>query len=215
MPLPLTTKTQQSVFLRGALLYQYPDENLHKNLTSGAFLKELREEMESLGFERHDFFYEVIEIPCYSKYKQEFTRCFIGLNEPSARPIESLYKVWTTDKGAQLGISQQRGYLMGDSALHINHLIHGLGLEIPEEYLQMPDHLSILFELLAYSIEHRQPEEIRHLFNDHLDWLDDLEECLIQIDALPFFVKITGLFNDFLGYMHLFYTKNKKQGGKV
>ncbi|MCK8817018.1 molecular chaperone TorD family protein [Natroniella sulfidigena] len=190
MLLTIQNEVLPEIFLTIAEFYKYPDQKFYDALISDELLDELRERMEKIEV-KTDCLTQQADIPDFHQFKQEYLRCFIGMDQPSALPVESIYKVWTTDEQAQINIANEKGYLMGDSALHIKHLIEGLGLEIPEEYKQMPDHLTILLELLVYTIEHCQTDEVKQFLDDHFDWLTDFKERLIEIEALPLFISIT------------------------
>ncbi|MCK8825470.1 TorD/DmsD family molecular chaperone [Fuchsiella alkaliacetigena] len=204
----LTVQSDQlsDLFLIIADFYKYPDQEFYDQLISSKLLSELKEKMQKLELETSSINQD-FDIPDFDQFKQEYSRCFIGLNEPSALPVESVYKVWTTDSQAQVNIANEKGYLMGDSALHIKHLMSGLGLEIPREYQQMPDHLTILLELLAYIIEHRQADEIKQFLDDHFDWLMDFKSRLVEIEALPLFLRITECLMDCIEQTKTIYKK--------
>lgn len=187
---PSQKTAMAETFVTLAEFYKYPNEEFHRQLASQALLENLAFSITdasfACGFAQQDFI-----IPKLFELQQEFTRCFIGINGPSAVPIESIYKVWTTDKSAQLSIANKKGYLMGDAAIHIRHLLDGLGLEIPEEYRQRPDHLTILLELLAYLINNRNIQEVSGFLRDHFDWLTDFQSKLLEIKALPLYIHLT------------------------
>ena len=109
----------------------------------------------------------------------------------AALPVESLYKPWTKDHTCTLPFSKSKGYLQGDSALHIKFLLEKFQIEIPSEYAGMPDHLSILLELLAYFIEHAPEEFTAQFLAGHFDWLAEYEEKLIEVSGHPFYPRIT------------------------
>lgn len=109
----------------------------------------------------------------------------------AALPVESLYKPWTQDETCTLPFSKSKGYLQGDSALHIRYLLEKFQIEIPLEYAGMPDHLSILLELLAYFTEHAQDEFTAQFLADHFDWLEEYEQKLIEVSNHPFYPRIT------------------------
>lgn len=69
----------------------------------------------------------------------------------AAMPVESLYKPWTSLPGSQFGGA--RGLYLGDAARHVQALYEALKVEIPKRFAAMPDHLSLLCELLALYME--------------------------------------------------------------
>lgn len=93
----------------------------------------------------------------------------------AALPVESLYKPWRTPDGSQRA---SRGLYGGESAEHARALFAACGLETPQEFAAMPDHLALLLELLAFFLEGGNHEAARTLVQDHFDWLDDYDIAL-------------------------------------
>jgi putative dimethyl sulfoxide reductase chaperone len=106
-------------------------------------------------------------------------------------PVESLYKPWTQDESCTLPFAHSRGYLQGDSAMHIQFILGEFQIEIPLEYKGMPDHVSILLELLAYFIEHAPNEYTAEFIKDHFDWLAEYETKLMEVSNHTFYSKVT------------------------
>lgn len=156
--------------------YRFPEQDFFQELQAGKWHGELKEKPFQLNFQ---------------ELKEAYIDCFLGAGKESAPPIESIYKIWTEDGTAQVAIAKQKGYLMGDSALHIKYLLKALGFELPSELAQKPDHLAVLLELLAYYIEHLEPEEVLQYLKDHFDWLGEFQKCLEHIGAHEFYLFIT------------------------
>lgn len=96
----------------------------------------------------------------------------------AAMPVESLYKPWTALPGSQFGGS--RGLYLGDAARHVQALYAALQVEVPKRFAAMPDHLSLLAELLALYVEAGNREAARQLVQDHFDWLDAYDAALAE-----------------------------------
>lgn len=96
----------------------------------------------------------------------------------AALPVESLYKQWTTAKGADLGGS--KGLYLGDSALHIASVYQALGIEVPQAFAAMPDHLALMLELVILLLERGNVDAARQIAVDHLDWLDSYASVLAE-----------------------------------
>ncbi|SEN23803.1 Nitrate reductase delta subunit [Mesobacillus persicus] len=120
--------------------------------------------------------------------------------ETAAYPVESLYKQWTEDRTCTLPFSKSTGYLLGDSALHIRHILKEFEIEIPAEYASTPDHLTILLELLAYFIDNSSEEFVQQFIDDHFDWLEQFYKKLIEAtgDKNVFYLQMTGLLMEIL-----------------
>ena len=96
----------------------------------------------------------------------------------AAMPVESLYKPWTSLPGSQFGGA--RGLYLGDAARHVQALYDALQVEVPERFAAMPDHLTLLCELLALYVEAGNEEAARLLARDHFDWLDAYDAALSE-----------------------------------
>lgn len=96
----------------------------------------------------------------------------------AALPVESLYKPWSAAPGNAFGA--QRGLYLGDSAQHIQAVCAALELDVPERYAAMPDHLSLLLDLLALFVESGNAQAAADLAADHFDWLGDYDVALAR-----------------------------------
>lgn len=96
----------------------------------------------------------------------------------AAMPVESLYKPWTSLPGSQFGGA--RGLYLGDAARHVQALYDALQVEVPERFAAMPDHLTLLCELLALYVEAGNEEAARLLAQDHFDWLGAYDAALAE-----------------------------------
>lgn len=96
----------------------------------------------------------------------------------AALPVESLYKQWSVQKGGDLGAS--KGLYLGDSAQHIAAVYESLEIVVPDRFAAMPDHLSLLLELLVLLLEQGNGEAACQLAADHLDWLDGYCDLLAE-----------------------------------
>lgn len=96
----------------------------------------------------------------------------------AALPVESLYKPWTSAPGSQFGGA--RGLYLGDPARHVQALYDALQVEVPERFAAMPDHLSLLVELLSLYVEAGNAETAQQFARDHFDWLDAYDDALAK-----------------------------------
>lgn len=93
----------------------------------------------------------------------------------AAMPVESLYKPWRAPDGT---VRASRGLYGGETAGHAQALFDACGLEIPQEFSAMPDHLSLLLELLALFLEVGNDQAAGNLIRDHFDWLGEYDAAL-------------------------------------
>ncbi|MDK2822918.1 MAG: putative dimethyl sulfoxide reductase chaperone [Clostridia bacterium] len=177
------------IFLIFAEFFKYPSRSFFDDLKWGNVDNQLKILFKTANFNLGvPNFYSFISE--FSELKSTYARCFLGITKPFALPIESVYKTWTTDPTVKLPIANSKGYVMGDSAMHILHLFEHFQLEIPEEYGMMPDHLTILLELYAFMIGKRSPKECEIFIKDHFNWLDDFKDALYQVKESGFYLYV-------------------------
>ena len=163
-----------------AELFKFPEKENHEEVISGQLDQQIRQLSALAGYEVRASIKNVTGT--YEDMVQAFNNCFLGITRPFAPPVESVYKNWTEDDSFQVPYKNQKGYLLGDPALHMRHIIQAFGLEIPQEYEIIPDHLTIILELYAYLLEQGFANEAEQLKQDHLDWLDDFYDALSRVD---------------------------------
>lgn len=169
-----------------AELFKFPEKNLHAAIKNGDFDAEIAGLSQLAGLAIGTDFQA--KMGSYEEFVQSFNNCFLGKRNPFAPPVESVYKIWTTDQSYQITHKNQTGYLMSDSALHIKYILDALSLEIPQEYAMMPDHLAILLEIYAFLQIEGMRKEADSFLKDHLDWLPALFKNLQQIENADFYL---------------------------
>lgn len=163
------------LFLLLAGFWQPPDEEFLDELKSGAVDMALSR----LGIQACQFRFMAPSLPVLKNF---YCGLLQGNGQASILPVESLFKRWTEDPTTRLPIAGSTGYLMGDSAMHMQYLLECYGFSVPPEYRMMPDHLALLLELAAFLIKNRTPEESHLFISQHLDWLDALSLSLAELD---------------------------------
>jgi TorA maturation chaperone TorD len=170
------------LFLELANFWRPPDPIFWQEIANGVVDRTIAELAEKSGYHAH---YPPLEtfsacLPPLSTIQSFFLRYFIGVGPLSAMPVESLYKIWTEDATTRLPIAGSTGYLMGDSALHIQYLFNHYGLTTPPDYRMMPDHLSLLLELAALLLRNRTDMEVQIFLTQHFDWLEQFQQAMNQ-----------------------------------
>jgi len=128
----------------------------------------------------------------------EYDRLFSGLSKESTSLVESFYKRWTEDPRCSLPFASERGYLMGDSALHLLEIYRQCGLEIYEAFKGCPDHIGMELEFLSYLYQWATDVESKMFIEDHLNWIPLLKEELHHRDPHPFYVSALEVLTLFL-----------------
>lgn len=182
----------QELIMIFAEFFKFPEKEFFEEIVKGEIDRQVNALSQTAGCPVVTHFKE--EVGTYEELVEAFNVCFLGVTAPFAPPVESVYKVWTTDESYQVPFKNQKGYLMGDSALHVQHILKAFNLEIPEEYEMMPDHLTILLELFAFLVGEGYMAEARQFKRDHLDWLPELRNALNEIgDNRPYIYVVDKL----------------------
>jgi TorA maturation chaperone TorD len=128
----------------------------------------------------------------------EYDRLFGGKTGESAPLVESCYKPWTRDAECHLSFARGKGLFMGDSALHMAHILRYSGVEVPESFRACPDHLVLELEFLSALYGEGTDQEVRQFIHDHLDWIPQMKRDLKQLGPHQFYLSAAELLDGFL-----------------
>jgi TorA maturation chaperone TorD len=134
----------------------------------------------------------------FEDVRSEYDRLFGEGGSEKISLVESYYKPWTHDILCPLPFAKEKGYLMGDSALHLQTLYRHCSLEIPDLFKGMPDHLVLELEFLSFLYQCTGDQEIRKVIEDHLDWIPLLKEECKKAQAHPFYLTLTDMLQLFI-----------------
>ena len=120
----------------------------------------------------------IVEAPSYEEYRS-FCNAVLTPGIPgSVVPVESFYRPWSDLLPTGMGAST--GYYLSDHARHIEALCEQLEITVPERFAAMPDHLSVLLEILMF-LQFNAPESSsRDFIEDHFDWLGEYRAALSE-----------------------------------
>lgn len=120
----------------------------------------------------------------FSKLKEDYYSLFFPLY---VVPVESVYKEWRKDGG------EGKGYIMGDPAIEMKKRYEMSGIEIPEEYKDTPDHISLLLEYASLLCENLSPELRSGFVLNHLDWIEELRGDIYKHSQSDFYRSVADV----------------------
>jgi len=174
-----------------ASLFYPPDLELVKQIHQRTLCTFLEKYIESMGGQKDilkGFLKQEGSEDLLEDLRDEYDRLFSGLSQDSISLAESFYKPWTADPRCALPFASERGFLMGDSALHLLEIYRQCGLEVSEEFKGCPDHIGMELEFLSYLYQWATDVDIKMFIEDHLNWIPLLKEELVRRHSHPFYV---------------------------
>jgi TorA maturation chaperone TorD len=126
----------------------------------------------------------------------EYNRLFVGPGHVPCPPYESVYR-----KDRPL---MERGLVMGPSVADVKAMYLKGGLEISKNFRDLPDHMSVELEFMAYLCSTESSSEKlvdleREFFNKHIRvWYRDFLNCIIANTKSPFYLKLAHELEEFL-----------------
>ena len=170
----LDTSVRTQAYISLSRLLQRPNSELLEFISSSEFQELWRQVEASLNIQFPQS-WKIGALPDLKEWEQMWDKTMGPLN-PLAEPIESLYKVWTTDPSCEMPFANLKGYLKSDWACHMEELLTTHGFEIPSQFAHCPDHLVLEFEVFSILVEQAPVEAQLKFAEQHLNWLDDLFE---------------------------------------
>jgi TorA maturation chaperone TorD len=169
-----TTAARTEIYLTLSEIFKPPSPPFSAQLFSGAVKKNMDGWLETLGFTLvfPDAAYSSTEEEFIATLKSEYNSLFEGPVIPFFPLVESVYKPWDASGGSILGAD--RGYIMGDSALAMIERYKNAGISIPKSYSHQPDHLALLLEYMASTIDKTSGVDQLRFINTHLDWMGNI-----------------------------------------
>ena len=182
-------------------LFCPPDQGMVEQLSQGhlhAFLKSYVQSWEGeIGILKGFLTQNPTQI-LLRDLKEEYHRLFSDTGDERISLVESFYKPWTHDPHCSLPFAKGKGFLMGDSAVHLSTLFQHCGLKIAEPFKGMPDHIIIELEFLSYLYREAGDVEIKRFIKDHLDWIPFFKESVEKARAHPFYISLIEILDLFI-----------------
>jgi putative dimethyl sulfoxide reductase chaperone len=197
----MTTQEKEYVCQLLASLFYPPDQGLVKQIYQRTLYSFFEKYIQSWGGKEdllEGFLMAGASENLLGDLKDEYDRLFSGVSEEPISLVESFYKPWTQDPHCPLPFASKRGFLMGDSALHLLEIYRLCGLEVSEGFKGCPDHIAMELEFLSYLYQWATDIEIKRFIEDHLDWIPFLKEEFKQFHPHPFYVSTLEVLDLFL-----------------
>jgi TorA maturation chaperone TorD len=178
-----------------------PDQASVEQVTQGTLYRFFKKVLQSRGGEKEilkGFVTQSSPQVVLKELKDDYDRLFSDTGKERISLVESYYKPWTRDPFCSLPFATEKGFLTGDSAIHLSAIYQHCGLEIKEPFQGMPDHMVIELEFLSHLYEEAGDEEIRRFIEDHLDWLLFLKEKCEKAHAHTFYMSLIGVLDLFI-----------------
>ena len=182
-------------------LFAPPDQEMMEQVAQGKLSSYLENYMPSWGgdMERlREFYTNASPEILFMDLKEEYDRLFSDTGAERISLVESFYKPWTRDPHCTLPFATDKGFLMGDSAIHLSMIYGECGLEPETSFKGMPDHLVIELEFLSYLYQGGANKVIGTFIEDHLDWIPLLKKELDRSHPHPFYASALEILDLFL-----------------
>jgi TorA maturation chaperone TorD len=83
---------------------------------------------------------------------------------------------------------------MGPAATAVSSIYKELGLTLDEGTRELPDHVMIEWEALAYALERGATQASQALLRDHLSqWMPPFCDAVAQAASEPFYIELAAL----------------------
>lgn len=184
-----------------ASLFSPPDQEIIREIGEDRLSSFFKKNVESWG--GNESFLKGLPIQGHPEIlledlKGEYHRLFDEGGSEKISLVESFYKPWTQDPHCPLPFAKGKGYLMGDSALHLLTLYQHCGLEVSDPFKGLPDHLVIELEFLSFLYRYAGDQEIKKVIEDHFDWIPFLKEECEKTHAHPFYMSLIEILDLFI-----------------
>jgi putative dimethyl sulfoxide reductase chaperone len=163
-----------SLYAQLSEFFKEPSAGLVEDVASGRMARFFEEQLRILGLDPAPCSGLAMDGDVGTKLRDEYQRLFRGPLPPYVVPVESVYKIWTSDPGCHLSLAGEKGSLMGDSAVDMNRRYREGGIVIPDEYSSMPDHIALELEYMSFLSRRGDQDACWEFLARHLDWLTDL-----------------------------------------
>ncbi len=188
-------QTRLSCYLLFRRLFEFPGEDTYQLLEEDAHISLWND----FFGENNDGFHNIFsqDLPRLQRLKDKWSDD-ISPHRGRVKPVESLYKVWTTDPSCEMPFADEKGYLLSDWAQHMRHILQEIGIEIPDEYKSMPDFIGFELELMSILVEEDLQERQKLFLEQHLDWIPDMRKKAEEEQISVFYREMISILEEFI-----------------
>lgn len=204
MTIALDTKDKilwADIFAQLSEFFKEPSMEFAGDVASGRLHGFFVESLAASGIDQSLLMGLLLTGDVYSRLSEEYRRLFSGPLPPYIVPAESAYKRWTNDPGCPLPLAGEKGYLMGDPAIDMIKRYRANGIQIPDKYASMPDHIALELEYMSFLCNNDYEEEQEVFVHNHLDWIDDLKDDISNVCESGFYRTAVNLTSAFVNYL--------------
>jgi TorA maturation chaperone TorD len=198
---PMNKKDREQFCLLLASLFSAPDQEMAEQIDQGHLYAFFKTYIKSWGGDIGILRGLLTLNPpgiLLDELKGEYYRLFSDTGGERIPLVESFYKPWTIDPHCSLPFAAERGFLMGDSAVHLLTVYQQCGLEVADPFRGMPDHIIIELEFLSHLYQRANHGEIKMFIEDHLNWVDHLREKCKRANAHLFYTSLIDILDLFI-----------------
>jgi len=179
--------------------FKEPSEEFAEDIVSGRLEEVMQEGLSQLCIPVP---YETLRSlrpchPVYKKLKADYHSLFFPLY---VVPVESVYKEWSKTDEVSGAMKGEKGFIMGDPAVEMINRYRMAGIEIPQTYKDIPDHIAILLEYASLLCENIKREDRASFVSGHLDWVTELHNDIYKYSESNFYRAVADITVAFIQY---------------
>jgi len=188
--------------------FKEPSEEFVDDIASGRLEEVIKEGLSQLNIpvpgemlmslhltKEHGFKDDIISV--YEKLKADYHSLFFPLY---VVPVESVYKEWSKTDEVSGAMKGEKGFIMGDPAVEMINRYRMAGIEIPQTYKDIPDHIAILLEYASLLCENIKREDRASFVSGHLDWVTELHNDIYKYSESNFYRAVADITVAFIQY---------------
>src|SRR3989304_1676514 len=197
-----------TIYAALAECFKEPSEEFVDDIASGRLEEVIKEGLSQLNIpvpgemlmslhltKEHGFKDDIISV--YEKLKADYHSLFFPLY---VVPVESVYKEWSKTDEVSGAMKGEKGFIMGDPAVEMINRYRMAGIEIPQTYKDIPEHIALLLEYVSLLCDHAEKEDRACFVSSHLDWVEALRIDIHKYSESSFYRYVADITVAFIHY---------------